>query len=185
VLDPDLGWVTSRLEVSPLEQGSADELFAVLDDSSLHDFVGGAPLDRQTLTERFARLASRRSPDGAQVWANWVLRDRTGGQAVGTLQATLPAGGPSAGFAEVAWVVGRPWQGRGLASEAARSLVDRLLQRGWTVAAHIHPEHLASQAVARAAGLSPTAVTHGGETRWLRTPALPGADPAAVSGRSG
>ena len=34
------------------------------------------------------------------------------------------------------------------------------------VIAHIHPAHLASQRVARAAGLSPTGEVHDGEVRW-------------------
>ena len=167
MLDPHLGWRTSRLDVEPAGPGSAVELFEVLNDPALHAFVGGMPLDRAALTDRYVRLATRRSPDGTQVWANWLLRERAGGQVVGTVQATLPAGGPSAGFAEVAWVVARRWQGRGLAGEAARALVERLLAAGWTVAAHVHPDHLASQAVARAAGLSPTSVIQDGETRWL------------------
>lgn len=40
---------------------------------------------------------------------------------------------------------------------AARSLVGRLCRAGRTVAAHIHPGHVASQRVAHAAGLVPTA----------------------------
>ncbi len=173
MLDPDLGWATRRLDVEPLQAAGAQELHGVLDDPRLHDFVGGQPLDRAALTERCIRLATRRSPDGTQVWANWVLRARASGRLVGTLQATLPAAGPSAGFAEVGWVVGRPWQGRGLASEGAASLVDRLLADGWAVAAHIHPAHLASQGVARAAGLSPSEVTRDGEDRWLRVAVPP------------
>jgi hypothetical protein len=35
------------------------------------------------------------------------------------------------------------------------------------VVAHIHPGHLASQRVARAAGLSPTTAVFDGETRWV------------------
>jgi len=42
---------------------------------------------------------------------------------------------------------------------------------GWTVVAHIHPGHLASQRVARAAGLSPTTDVREGEVRWVRPPA--------------
>ncbi|MFI5080697.1 MAG: hypothetical protein ACHQCE_06480 [Streptosporangiales bacterium] len=44
---------------------------------------------------------------------------------------------------------------------------------GWTVVAHIHPGHLASQGVARAAGLSPTGDVHDGEVRWSAHQALP------------
>jgi RimJ/RimL family protein N-acetyltransferase len=83
------------------------------------------------------------------------------------VQATLPAGGPAGGPAEVAWVVARSAQGRGYASEAARSLIARLGAEGWIVTAHIHPGHVASQRVARAAGLSPTTEIHDGETRWV------------------
>jgi RimJ/RimL family protein N-acetyltransferase len=64
------------------------------------------------------------------------------------VQATLPAGGPTAGPAEVAWVVVRAAQGRGYAKEAAHSLVAVLQAAGWTVVAYIHPGHLASQRVA-------------------------------------
>jgi len=109
--------------------------------------------------------AARRSPGGDQLWGNWVIRVRGTGAAAGTVQATLPADGPASGPAEVAWVVARAAQGRGYASEAARSLVTVLRQAGWTVTAHIHPRHHASQRVARAAGLMPTAASHDGETR--------------------
>jgi RimJ/RimL family protein N-acetyltransferase len=87
------------------------------------------------------------------------------------VQATLPAAGPAAGPAEVAWVVAREAQGKGYAKEAARSLVSRLQAAGWTVVAHIHPGHLASQGVARAAGLSPTGDVYDGEVRWAGSPA--------------
>ncbi|MEU3979441.1 GNAT family N-acetyltransferase [Streptomyces sp. NPDC026672] len=72
--------------------------------------------------------------------------------------------------AEVAWVVGAAWQGRGIASEAAGALVAWLGRRAvGTVVAHVHPAHLASAAVAARAGLTPTAETQNGETRWVLT----------------
>ncbi|QIQ05109.1 GNAT family N-acetyltransferase [Streptomyces liangshanensis] len=101
------------------------------------------------------------------------VRD-AGGVLVGTVQATVtsaaPGSGPGrGGVAEIAWVVGTPWQGRGFASEAARGLVRWLEVRGvGSVIAHIHPDHHASAAVARACGLTPTTVWHDGEVRWER-----------------
>ncbi|WP_405618794.1 GNAT family N-acetyltransferase [Streptomyces sp. NBC_01511] len=119
------------------------------------------------------------------------------GQLVGTVQATIspadpddPAdraglptssgpsrpsrtSGPDAGpgpwlVAEIAWVVGVAHQGRGIATEAARGLVGRLERRSVRdIAAHVHPDHAASKAVARAAGLEPTDEWHDGEVRWL------------------
>ena len=116
----------------------AGELAPLLDDAALHEFTGGAPLSAAALAARYARLAARRSPCGDQLWGNWVIRVRATGAAAGTVQATLPAAGPAAGPAEVAWVVARAAQGRGYASEAARSLVTVLRQDGWTIVAHIH-----------------------------------------------
>ena len=149
----------------------ATELAPLLDDTSLHEFTGGAPLSAAALADRYRRLAARRSPDGDQLWGNWVIRIRATGTAAGIVQATLPAGGYVAVPAEVAWVVVRAAQGQGYAKEAARSLVAMLQESGCTVAAHIHPGHLASQRVARAAGLSSTTDARDGEVRWVTPPA--------------
>jgi RimJ/RimL family protein N-acetyltransferase len=166
VIDLDRGWRTDRLSLEPLTPAHATELAPLLDDRCLHEFTGGVPLSAAALTARYARLAARRSPGGDQLWGNWVLRVRVTGEAAGTVQATLPAGGPAAGPAEVAWVVVRAAQGRGYAREAAHSLVAVLQAADWTVVAHIHPGHLASQRVAQAAGLSLTTAIRDGEMRW-------------------
>ena len=97
------------------------------------------------------------------------------------MQATLPAGGPAAGPAEVAWVVVRAAQGRGYAREAARSLVAVLQAADWTVVAYIHPGQVASQRVAQAAGLSLTTGIRDGEMRWASPAAGPDARSAATS----
>ncbi|PRX99622.1 GNAT family N-acetyltransferase [Allonocardiopsis opalescens] len=160
---------TERLDLLPLEVGHAEEMAAVLSDPALHSFIGGGPDDVQALRSRYRRLAAG-SPDPAVGWLNWVVRLRAGGRLTGTVQATVSpsAHGP---VAEVAWVVGTPWQRRGIASEAAAALVGWLDRGGVrTVVARIHPEHSASAAVACAAGLSPTGEWHDGERTWRRTP---------------
>jgi RimJ/RimL family protein N-acetyltransferase len=173
VIDLDQGWRTDRLDLEPLTADHAAELAPVLDDAALHEFIGGAPLPAAALARRYARLAVRRSPEGHQLWGNWVMRVRDAGNAVGTVQVTMPADDPAAGAAEVAWVVGVQAQGRGYAKEAACGLAAMLREAGWTVAAHIHPAHLASQRVARAAGLSPTEEVQDGEVRWVTSPTAP------------
>ena len=167
MIDLDSGWHTERLDLEPLTVAHATELAPLLDDLRLHEFTGGAPASAAALADRYRRLEKRRSPAGNQGWGNWVMRVRATGRAAGTVQATLPTGGP----AEVAWVVAWEAQGRGYAKEAARSLVALLLADGWAVVAHIHPGHLASQGVARAAGLSPTGDVYDGEVRWVSPPA--------------
>jgi RimJ/RimL family protein N-acetyltransferase len=168
VIDLDAGWQTERLEVEPLAPAHAAEMAPALNDVGLHRFIGGTPLTAEALTAWYERLAVRRSPDGDQLWGNWVLRVRQTGVAIGTLQATLPSRGPAAGPAEVAWVVITRDQGHGYAKEAARSLTARLADAGWSVAAYIHPGHRASQRVALAAGLTVTDVVRDGEQRWIR-----------------
>jgi RimJ/RimL family protein N-acetyltransferase len=166
VVDAGEGWSTDRLTVEPLTAAHASEMHTVLADAALHTFIGGAPRSAAELEARYARLAAGGSADGTEVWGNWVLRVTASGAAVGELQATLPAAGSTAGPALVAWVVGTPFQGHGYATEAALSLVGRLRSAGWLVAADIHPDHVASQRVARAAGLTPTDVIVDGEVRW-------------------
>lgn len=133
----------------------------VLSDPALHTFIGGAPLSPDALRARYERLVAG-SPDPSVSWCNWVLRVREDRQLAGTVQATV-----TAGVAEIAWVVGTPWQGRGYASEAARALVAWLRDSPvHTVIAHIHRDHLASAAVAAAAGLAATEEEQDGEVRW-------------------
>ena len=156
--------VTPRLTLEPLLRRHADELQPLLDDTSLHEFTGGSPATLDELRARYGRLEARTSPDGAETWLNWVVRLRAGDVAAGVVQATVR---PQAGVAWVAWVMGRPYQGRGLASEAAAALVEWLRDRGIAdVRAHVHPEHAASGAVAARAGLEPTGERVDGEVVW-------------------
>ncbi|MFE0512980.1 GNAT family N-acetyltransferase [Streptomyces sp. NPDC058964] len=158
---------TSRLDLLPLLVEHAEEMAQVLSDPALHTFVGGAPDTSQSLRARYERLTAG-SPDPAVTWLNWVIRLREEDRLTGTVQATI---GPSDGgrAAEIAWVVGTPWQGRGIASESARALTGWLARQEVTaVVAHIHPDHHASAAVAATAGLTPTEEWQDGEVRWRR-----------------
>ncbi|MEU7827861.1 GNAT family N-acetyltransferase [Nonomuraea sp. NPDC049129] len=146
-----------RLVLLPLRVEHADEMAVVLADPALHVFIGGAPATAQELRSRYERLVA-----GPVGWRNWVIQLREDGALVGYVQATIDRR-----TAELAWVVGTPWQGRGLAGEATKALV------GWiagqeidTIVAHIHPDHAASAAVAASVGLRPTDQWQDGEVRW-------------------
>ena len=158
---------TPRLRLDPLREIDAESMTIVLADPALHAFTGAEPLGAAALRQRFARLTIGRSGDGTQLWHNWIVRIATDGTAVGTVQATVAADEPTA---EVAWVIGVPWQGRGYATEAAQALVAWLESVGvTTITAHIHPDHEASAVVASRAGLSPTTELEDGERVWRRT----------------
>ncbi|MGX4695497.1 GNAT family N-acetyltransferase [Streptomyces sp. JNUCC 63] len=159
---------TGRLDLLPLDVGHAEEMAAVLSDPALHTFTGGAPDTVQALRSRHRRMIAG-FPDPAASWLDWVIRLRDESCLAGTVQATVGPSGRGL-IAEIAWVVGTPWQQRGIAAEAARGLVAWLgRQPVRTVIAHVHPEHRASAAVAAAAGLTPTGERHAGEIRWHRS----------------
>jgi RimJ/RimL family protein N-acetyltransferase len=167
---------TRRLDLLPLQVAHAAEMASVLADPALHDFIGGEPLSPPELQGRYQRLVAG-SADPAVSWCNWVILLRGEGRLTGTVQATITAGGAAGqrsaagerSEAEIAWVVGTPWQGQGIATEAARGLVGWLRQQGVPViAACIHPDHGASAAVAAAAGLQPTDQWSDGEVVWRR-----------------
>lgn len=139
-----------------------------LSDPALHTFIGGTPADPTALRSRYERMIAG-SPDPDVSWLNWVIRLRDTSHLTGTVQATVTPSDGHGLVAEIAWVVGTPWQGKGIATEATRSLVDWLAQQPvHHVIAHIHPDHQASAAVATAAGLTPTNELHDGEILWQR-----------------
>ncbi len=148
---------TERLVLEPLRVEHAEEMAALLDDVRLHEFIGGEPPSPDQLRDRYTRQVA----GVERGWLNWIVRH--GGAVVGTVQATLEDG-----VAEVAWVIGVAHQGRGFAGEAAVGMGEWLLARGVPgLVAHVHPEHLASVAVARRVGLVATDVVVDGEVRWV------------------
>ncbi|MCJ0868702.1 GNAT family N-acetyltransferase [Streptomyces sp. AP-93] len=153
---------TDRLTLLPLEASHAEEMAGVLGDPELHRFIGGAPLAVTELRARYERLAAG-SPDPDVSWWNWVVRLDAEDCLTGTVQATV-----SGEVVEIAWVVGTPWQRRGIATEATRAMVEWLGEHAVvrTVIAHIHPANVASAAVANGAGLVPTDRWQDGEIRW-------------------
>lgn len=155
---------TGRLVMTPLTVEDAEPMVRVLADPLLYAFTGGEPPTLGQLRQRYARQVVGHSDDGSQQWLNWIVRTRADRQRIGTVQATIAAAGT---LAEIAWVVGVPWQGRGYAREAAAALVGWLRDGGLDrISAHVHPAHRASEAVARAAGLEPTNETDDGERLW-------------------
>lgn len=156
----------ARVVLAPVTVGDAEEMTTVLAGDALYEFTGGRPPTLAELRAAYRRQVVGRSPDGREEWRNWMVRRASDGVAVGYVQATIVEGGRRA---EIAWVIGLTWQGHGYAVEAARALVNRLDALGVDVIeAHIHPDHAASAAVARRAGLLPTTGVVDGERIWRR-----------------
>lgn len=156
---------TARLRLQPLTPADATEMTAVLADPDLYAFTGGEPPSAQELEATYHRWVAG-SPRAGEAWHNWVVRLGDGGPVIGHVQATVTRDGRAA---DIAWLIGTAWQGRGYASEAARALVEWLTAEKTTiVSAHIHPDHGASGRVAAAAGLETTDEVRDGEVVWRR-----------------
>ena len=157
---------TERLVLEPLRIVDASEMVAVLSDEALYTFTGGGPPSLAALEMQYTNQIAGPS-SGEEVWHNWVIRPAATGRAVGFVQATV-----TGAVADVAWVMGVDWQGRGFASEAASAMCGWLQSQGVEqITAHIHPRHVASQRVAVSVGLQPTReVDSDGEVVWLSVP---------------
>ena len=156
---------TPRLLLEPLAVRHAAQMVQVLAAPQLYRFTGGSPPTLRELTERYQRLVA--GPAGCgEGWLNWVIRQREDQRLAGTVQATVTSD-PACLRAAIAWVVGTPWQGRGYATESAQALIGWLREHQvMTIVAAIHPDHAASAAVARRAGMTPTAERADGEIIW-------------------
>lgn len=146
----------------PLETRYAEEMAGVLAAPEIYAFTGGEPPTVEALAARYERQT--KGPDRpGEYWLNWVLLQQNE-TLVGYVQATV-----TDDEAEIAWVVGTAWQGRGYAKEAAVGLVTWLEAHGVRrIVALIHPDHAASAAVSSAAGLTRTEVMQDGEYRWQK-----------------
>jgi RimJ/RimL family protein N-acetyltransferase len=109
------------LVLEPLAVAHAGELFPSLQNPALYTYIPhDPPPSLDALCARYARLARRRSPDGKELWLNWVVRRDCA--AVGTVQATCR----SDDVAYVAYDVFVPFQRQGLATKAVSTMLDHL-----------------------------------------------------------
>jgi ribosomal-protein-alanine N-acetyltransferase len=124
---------TPRLRLEPQRVEHAEALFGPLGDARLYAHIPQEPppsLD--ALRERLALLSTRRSPQGDELWLNWVVRDAHDRALLGRVQATVRADAPCYLAYEV---FPAHWQ-RGIATEACRRamhwLIDELQVKHFT-----------------------------------------------------
>ena len=109
--------------LEPQTAAHADEMFAVLSDPAIYAYENEPPASVEWLRDRFAKLESRRSPDGREQWLNWVVRVPPA-TAAGYVQATVLKNDSAA----IAFVFGSAQGGRGLASAATRAMLRELAE---------------------------------------------------------
>lgn len=110
--------------LEPQVAAHAAEMFPVLSDAAIYEFENAPPPSEAWLRERFAKLESRQSDDGSDLWLNWVIR-LPGGELAGYVQATVTASNTSYVAYELA---SRFWR-RGIGSCAVGAVLDELCSR--------------------------------------------------------
>jgi RimJ/RimL family protein N-acetyltransferase len=156
----------SRVVLRSLQINDAEEMTAVLSAPELYEFIGGHPPSTNELRQRYARYLAGPPPAlHGVVWLNWIVCRGPDQTAIGTVQATVQTGQDFC--AELAWVIGVPWQRRGYAKEAARGVAAFLREAGvGQLVAFVAPGHVASAAVAAAVPLRRTGELRDGELCW-------------------
>jgi RimJ/RimL family protein N-acetyltransferase len=110
-----------HLHLEPLREAHAEMLFTSLQDPDLYTYVPeDAPLDVSRLQDRFRSLETRRSPDGEQLWLNWVIW--SGDEPAGLVQATCTLERKLF----VAYEVFSSFRRRGIAVAAVRLMLSHL-----------------------------------------------------------
>lgn len=112
---------TALCTLEPQVAAHAPEMFQVLGDPAIYEFENAPPESEERLAQRYARLETRLSNDGAEHWLNWVVR-LPDGKLAGYVQATVVAGGVGYVAYELA---SRYWR-RGIGSCAVRALIGEL-----------------------------------------------------------
>ena len=150
-----------RTVLVALRASDADELAGLLGEDELRSWLRAD--DVSELRDRFAGWESRRSPDGDELWLNWIVREQSDQRAVGWVQATVRGASAS-----VAYALLPAERGAGAASDAVRALVRWLRDRlaVTVVTAEIDESKAASARVAVAAGFERTIHRSGDEVVW-------------------
>lgn len=112
---------TPRCILEPLVAAHAHEMFRVLSDPAIYEFENEPPRSEEWLTERYAFLEARKSPDGTKQWLNWVVR-LASGELAGYVQATVL---PSS-TAYVAYELNSRFWRRGIGTSAVAAMLDEL-----------------------------------------------------------
>lgn len=110
-----------RVVLEPQTAAHAAEMFAVLSDPAIYELENAPPESVAWLTERFARLESRVSPDGTEQWLNWVIRLPSGALA-GYVQATIDRDRT----AHIAYELASKYWRQGIGSAAVSGMLEEL-----------------------------------------------------------
>lgn len=148
--DRNLVIETARLTLEPVVEDHAPKMLPLLLDEALYIYVPQDPPNLDELRRRYKLWGTRKSPDGSEIWLNWMARERATGECIGHFQAGYDH---KNGFS-VAYTVGRTFQRRGYATESLGGVVNFLRSKmnAQSVKAWVDTRNLASIRLLRGLG---------------------------------
>jgi RimJ/RimL family protein N-acetyltransferase len=143
----DLRIVTPRLILRPPHRDDLDAWATMMLDEPAARFIGGV-MPRATSWRALMTMIGAWHAHG---FAMFSVIEKDSGRWIGRLGPWRPEGWPGP---EIGWALAREFWGRGYATEGARAATDWAFDHlGWDRVIHsIHPDNVASQAVARRLG---------------------------------
>ena len=115
---------SERLRIEPIRSAHAERAFSSLQDPAIYTYLPDDPPTAGVLQKRYDYWEKGRSPDGKELWLNWVGFLRDSMTPVGTFQATLPKGKAGA----FAYVVFPLFWRQGYAREMAACVITHLFE---------------------------------------------------------
>jgi RimJ/RimL family protein N-acetyltransferase len=112
------------LTLEPQTAAHAEAMFVVLNDAAIYEYENEPPAFLERLRERFTKLETRQSPDGAEKWLNWVIR-LPNSELIGYVQATVHCDDRAA----IAYELSSKYWGRGLAHRAVQAMTTELVEQ--------------------------------------------------------
>jgi len=144
---------TDRLILEPVHFAHAELMFGGLSDEALYQYLPELPPPSiEALQERYRALETTISPDGNEVWLNWVLVRRGTRKVIGYTQVTVRKDEPSL----IAYLIFKPQWRTGFASEAVKATIEHVFKNYDTAAidAYIDTRNEASKSVVLKLGFS-------------------------------
>ncbi len=115
---------SERLRIEPIRSAHAERVLASLQNPAIYIYLPEDPPTAEALQKRYDFLEKGSSPDGQELWLNWVAFLRDSMTPIGTFQATLPKGKAGA----FAYVVFPSFWRQGYAREMATCLLTHLFE---------------------------------------------------------
>lgn len=134
-----------RMSLVPQIGAHADQMYAILSDPLIYTHLDdGPPESLDWLKNRFERLETRQSPDGDELWLNWVIELKSG-QPVGYVQASVED--IDCGY--IGYVIGAQFWGQGIGTRATKLMIEELTKNYGVrrLLATVEPENHASIAL--------------------------------------